>query len=184
MGMAHLLGQLVLSASPHLALPLLQRAAASASLTVPQPAYVYALILLGEFDAAGPPVPTQLLLSLKTHDGLPLIPRGSSREAEARKYLEAAAYFHFPAAQYKLGHCFEFAEPSGVFAFDPLKSVQWYALASENGEAEADMALSKWFLCGSSPQGAFCSLSYSNYDINFRYFVRPATPTWWRIREG
>lgn len=33
--------------------------------------------------------------------------------------------------------------------FDPLLSVQYYALASQNGEVEADMALSKWYLCGS-----------------------------------
>jgi hypothetical protein len=31
--------------------------------------------------------------------------------------------------------------------------VQWYSLASQAGEAEADMALSKWFLCGA--EGAF-----------------------------
>lgn len=33
-------------------------------------------------------------------------------------------------------------------AYDPLMSVQWYSLASQGGEIEADMALSKWFLCG------------------------------------
>lgn len=32
---------------------------------------------------------------------------------------------------------------------DPLLSVQYYSLASQQGDIEADMALSKWFLCGS-----------------------------------
>jgi TPR repeat protein len=34
-----------------------------------------------------------------------------------------------------------------------LLSVQYYSLASQQGEIEADMALSKWFLCGA--EGAF-----------------------------
>ncbi|KAJ7803545.1 hypothetical protein B0H14DRAFT_3883937, partial [Mycena olivaceomarginata] len=37
--------------------------------------------------------------------------------------------------------------------FKPLLSVQWYSLASQAGEAEADMALSKRFLCDA--EGAF-----------------------------
>lgn len=45
--------------------------------------------------------------------------------------------------RYKLGHCYEFAEPHPPFGFDPLMSVQYYSLASQAGEAEADMALSK-----------------------------------------
>lgn len=35
------------------------------------------------------------------------------------------------------------------FVFDPLLSVQYYSLASQPGEDEADMALFKGFLCGS-----------------------------------
>jgi len=136
--MAHLLGQLSLQANPTVALPLLHRAATLATLQVPQPAYVYALLLLSEFTQIT--VPPTLFA--------PLIPPSSSPTLEARKHLERAAFLHFPAAQYKLGHAYEFAEPP--FPFDPLLSVQYYSLASEQGEAEADMALSKWFLCGSS----------------------------------
>ena len=137
MGMAHLLGQLSLKQNPTIALPLLHRAATLATLQVPQPAYVYALLLLSEF--------TQIAVPLTLF--APFIPPSSSPTLEARKHLERAAFLHFPAAQYKLGHAYEFAEPP--FPFDPLLSVQYYSLASEQGEAEADMALSKWFLCGS-----------------------------------
>src|ERR1700759_724431 len=135
--MAHLMGQLGLPASPEQALPLLHRAATLSSLECPQPAYVYALLLLNEF--------TQV--SVQQHLFAPFIPPGSTTQLEARKHLERAAYLHFAPAQYKLGHAYEFAE--SPFPFDALLSVQYYSLASQQGEVEADMALSKWFLCGS-----------------------------------
>lgn len=137
MGMAHLLGQLGLSANPAAAMPFLQRAATLASTTTPQPAYVYALLLLGEFSPASLP-PS-------------LLPQPPIAQTEARRHLERAAYLGFAPAQYKLGHAYEFASPP--FPFDALLSVQYYSLASQQGEVEADMALSKWFLCGA--EGAF-----------------------------
>ncbi|KAJ8496917.1 hypothetical protein ONZ45_g12256 [Pleurotus djamor] len=140
MGMAHLMGQLGLPANVQQALPLLQRAATLASLDVPQPAYVYSLLLLGEFTHPSlPPLPPNTFA--------PFIPPSSTPLLEARKHLERSAYLHFPPAQYKLGHFYEFATPP--FPFDALLSVQYYSLASQQGEVEADMALSKWFLCGS-----------------------------------
>jgi TPR repeat protein len=141
MGMAHLMGQLGLAANPEAALPVLQRAATLATVDVPQSAYVFGLLLLGEFSPA----------SIPPHLFVPLIPPGSSRDHEARRHLERAAYLNFAPAQYKLGHAYEFAQPP--FPFDALLSVQYYSLASQQGEIEADMALSKWFLCGS--EGAF-----------------------------
>lgn len=135
------MGQLGLPANVDLAIPLLHRAATLASLDVPQPAYVYALLLLGEFSHIT--VPASAFASV--------IPQSSSPTLDARKHLERAAYLHFPPAQYKLGHAYEFAQPP--FPFDALLSVQYYSLASQQGEVEADMALSKWFLCGA--EGAF-----------------------------
>src|SRR6266540_2622477 len=143
MAMANLLGQLTLPQNPTQALPLLHRAATLASLTCPQPAYVYALLLLAEFTQI-PPLPPSAFS--------PYIPPNSSPHLEARKHLERAAFLHFAPAQYKLGHAYEFAEPP--FPFDPLLSVQYYSLASQQGEVEADMALSKWFLCGSGGAAA------------------------------
>ena len=72
-------------------------------------------------------------------------------QQEARLHLERAPFLHFAPAQYKLGHAYEFA--LAPFPFDALLSVQYYSLASQQGEVEADMALSKWFLCGA--KGAF-----------------------------
>ncbi|PPQ81911.1 hypothetical protein CVT24_010442 [Panaeolus cyanescens] len=53
----------------------------------------------------------------------------------------------FGPALYKMGHCYEFAEPG--WGFDPVMSVVCYEAASRAGEGDADVALSKWFLCGS-----------------------------------
>ncbi|KAG6821242.1 hypothetical protein H0H93_002352 [Arthromyces matolae] len=139
MGMAHLMGQLGLQPNATLALPLLHRAATLASVATPQPAYIFALLLLGEFASLPTPIPSSVFA--------PFIPPGSSQILEVRKHLERAAYLGFAPAQYKLGHAYEFAQPP--FPFDPLLSVQYYSLASQQGEVEADMALSKWFLCGS-----------------------------------
>lgn len=139
--MAHLLGQLGLQVRPDIALPLLQRAATLATIQVAQPAYVYGLLLLGEFSQA----------VISPDNFIAVLPPGVSPQLEARKHLERAAYLNFSPAQYKLGHAYEFAEPP--FPFDALLSVQYYSLASQQGEIEADMALSKWFLCGA--EGAF-----------------------------
>lgn len=136
MGMAHLLGQLGLAPNPEIAMALLYQAATRATLENPQPAYVFALILLAEFTAAT--IPDQYLHRY--------IPPQSSRAVEARIYLERAGYLHFAPAQYKLGNVHEFAQEP--FPFDPVLSVQWYNAAALQGEAEAEMALSKWFLVG------------------------------------
>ena len=136
-----MMGQLNLQPSSEAAVPLLNRAATLATVEVPQPAYVYGLLLLNEFTH----------VSIAPQFFTPFIPAGSSASLEARKHLERAAYLNFAPAQYKLGHSYEFATPP--FPFDALLSVQYYSLASQQGEIEADMALSKWFLCGS--EGAF-----------------------------
>lgn len=141
MGMANLMGQLGLPPNPEAAIPLLQRAATVATVDIPQPAYVFGLLLLAEFSH----------VTVPPHLFTPFIPAGSTREGEARRHLERAAYLNFAPAQYKLGHAYEFAQPP--FPFDPLLSVQYYSLASQQGEIEADMALSKWFLCGA--EGSF-----------------------------
>jgi TPR repeat protein len=147
MGMANLLGQLGMTKNPYAAIPLLRQAADQADLDVPQPAYVFGMLLLGEFDQVDIPIHllTQAVPPNTTNE--PIEPRIK----EARRLIERAAYLSFAPAQYKLGFSYEHAKMG--CPFDPLLSVQYYSLASQQGEVEADMALSKWFLCGS--QGAF-----------------------------
>ncbi|KAH9910439.1 HCP-like protein [Epithele typhae] len=141
LGMAHLMGQLGFHPDPQTAIPLLNRAATLATIDVPQPAYVYGLLLLDEFSH----------VSIPPHLFQPFLPPGVTPPDDARRHLERAAYLNFAPAQYKLGHAYEFA--SAPFPFDALLSVQYYSLASQQGEIEADMALSKWFLCGA--EGSF-----------------------------
>ncbi|WWC61395.1 uncharacterized protein I303_103978 [Kwoniella dejecticola CBS 10117] len=141
MGMAHLLGQLNLPANPATALSLLRQASDISTIDFPQPSYVYGMLLAGELS-----VPTDIPASLV------IPPTATPTEALynqwnlARDAIERAAYFSYPPAQYKAGFLYEHAALGT--AYDPLVSVNWYTYASKNGEKEADMALSKWFLCG------------------------------------
>nr|XP_031858789.1 uncharacterized protein CI109_005742 [Kwoniella shandongensis]KAA5525861.1 hypothetical protein CI109_005742 [Kwoniella shandongensis] len=143
MGMAHLLGQLRLASNPVLALTLLRQASEISTIDFPQPSYVYGMLLAGELC-----VPVEI----PSHLVLPLTNTSSPSEASfaqqqlSRESIERAAYFNYPPAQYKAGNIYEHA--SLGCAYDPLVSVNWYTYASKNGETEADMALSKWFLCG------------------------------------
>ncbi|KAI8969458.1 hypothetical protein BD414DRAFT_541115 [Trametes punicea] len=82
LGMAHLMGQLGFQPDPKAALPLLHRAATLATIEVPQPAYVYGLLLLNEFSH----------VSIPSHLFQPFLPPGVTLQEEARKHLERAAY--------------------------------------------------------------------------------------------
>ncbi|ORX39669.1 hypothetical protein BD324DRAFT_226097 [Kockovaella imperatae] len=137
MGMAHLLGQLGFPPNPSLAIPYLIQAAEGSTVDVPHPAYVYGMLLAGDFELPPslPPIPEELLG-----------PSADVRGMMARENIDKAAYLCHPPAQYKCGLSYEHATLG--CPYDPLMSVQWYSLASQGGEVEADMALSKWFLCG------------------------------------
>ncbi|TFY67033.1 hypothetical protein EVJ58_g1891 [Rhodofomes roseus] len=135
------------------ALPLLKQAAALSTVDTPHPAYVYALLLLNEL----PNLSIQPYL-LASH-----IPPGSSPALEARRHLERAAYLAHAPAQTRLGEAFELADEDGGFPFDAVLSVQYYSLAAAQGDADAEMALSKWFLCGS--EGVF----ERDEELAFRY---------------
>jgi Sel1 repeat len=67
-------------------------------------------------------------------------------EEGSRLNIEKAAYLGFAKAQLKMGAAYELCS-LGV-EFDPALSLHYNALAARQGEAEAEMAISKWFLCG------------------------------------
>lgn len=64
----------------------------------------------------------------------------------ARYHIEKAAYLGFAKAQTKMGAAYELCQLG--CEFDPALSLHYNALASRQGEPDADMAISKWFLCG------------------------------------
>ncbi|KAG9093840.1 hypothetical protein FS749_013646 [Ceratobasidium sp. UAMH 11750] len=146
LGMAHLLGQLGFPSTPSLAVNLLREAADLATVDVPQPSYVFGMLLLGEFTQVTLP-PALLAQALPA----PTPSNPHPRASEARRRIERSAYLGFGPALYKIGWAYEHAKMGCTY--DPLLSVQYYSAASQRGEGEADMALSKWFLCGS--EGAF-----------------------------
>ena len=67
-------------------------------------------------------------------------------EHVARENIEKAAYLGFAKAQVKMGAAYELC--SMGCEFDPALSLHYNALAARQGESEAEMAISKWFLCG------------------------------------
>ncbi|UZJ57052.1 hypothetical protein CBS101457_006372 [Exobasidium rhododendri] len=146
MGMANLLSQLNIPMNHNKAIPLMREAANLANLDTPQPAFIYGMLLTGEFKHVE--VSPSLLVPMPD----PSRPsQAVTLEAEACRRIQRAAYLNFGPAQYKCGWSYEYAQLG--CSFDPLLSVQFYSLASQSGEVEADLALSKWFLCGA--EGCF-----------------------------
>ncbi|PWN23378.1 HCP-like protein, partial [Microstroma glucosiphilum] len=141
MGRAYLFGQLKVKQDFEKALPLLRLAADMANEDLPEPGFFYGQLHAGEYAHLN--IPDELIRPS---------PHGSpSSEQLALRYIERAAYLNHASAQLKLGWAYEYAKIQ--CPFDPLLSVQYYSLASKGGKAEADVALSRWFLCGA--EGCF-----------------------------
>ncbi|KAH0559286.1 hypothetical protein GP486_004202 [Trichoglossum hirsutum] len=103
--------------------------AEAADLDFPHGAYVYGMLLAGRLP--GVAVPTTVL-------------RPDPKAAKA--YIERAAYLWHAKAQVEMGRAYELSELG--CEFHPDLSVHYNLLAAHQGEAEAQMALSKWFLAG------------------------------------
>ena len=84
----------------------------------------------------------------------------------ARFNIERAAFLGFAKAQTKMGNAYELCQLG--CDFDPALSLHYNALAAKQGEPEADMAISKWFLCGY--EGTF----EKNEELAFTYAQRAA----------
>lgn len=67
-------------------------------------------------------------------------------EAYALELYHKGAHLNYPPCQYKLGVCYEYGSLGCVV--DPRKSIAWYSRAAEQGDAEASLALSGWYLTG------------------------------------
>lgn len=84
----------------------------------------------------------------------------------ARVNIEKAAYHGFAKAQVKMGAAYELCQLD--CDFNPALSLHYNVLAARQGEAEAEMAISKWFLCGH--EGVF----EKNDELAFTYAQRAA----------
>ena len=86
--------------------------------------------------------------------------------AGARFNIEKAAYLGFAKAQSKMGLAYELCQLG--CEFDPALSLHYSVLAARQGEPEAEMGISKWFLCG------FEGMFEKNEELAFMYARRAA----------
>jgi len=149
LGMMTLLGQHGQALDYDKGTKLVSYSAQTADDNAPQGAYVYGMLLAHELPQIT--LPEQLL---------PL------NISAARFNIEHAAYLGFAKAQTKMGAAYELCQLG--CDFDPTLSLHYNALAAKQGEPEADMAISKWFLCGY--EGTF----EKNEELAFTYAQRAA----------
>ncbi|KAI8939594.1 hypothetical protein NX059_003358 [Plenodomus lindquistii] len=149
LGMMTLLGQHGQQQDFARGIQLIRQAAATADENAPQGAYVLGMLQARELPQIN--VPEVYL----PYD-----------EKAARQNIEKAAYLGFAKAQLKMGSAYELC--SLGCEFNPTLSLHYNALASRQGEPEADMAISKWFLCGH--EGEFSK----NEELAYQYAQRAA----------
>ncbi|WEW60391.1 hypothetical protein PRK78_005876 [Emydomyces testavorans] len=149
LGMMILLGQHGQRQDYTVGLDHIRYAAQTCDENAPQGAYVYGMLLARELPQVAVP---EEFLSLDL--------------SGARINIEKAAYHGFAKAQVKMGAAYELCQLG--CDFDPALSLHYNALAARQGEPEAEMAISKWFLCGH--EGVF----EKNDEMAFIYAKRAA----------
>lgn len=148
-GMMTLLGQHNQPLDYAKGIKMISYAAETADENAPQGAYVFGMLQSRELTQVS--VPEQFL---------------ALNISGARYNIEKAAYLGFAKAQAKMGVAYELCQLG--CDFNPALSLHYDALASRQGEAEADMSISKWFLCGY--EGVFDK----NEELAFTYAQRAA----------
>lgn len=149
MGMMALLGQHGQQQDYELGIRRIRFAADTADENAPQGAYVYGMLLARELPNITVPetiLPVDIYL--------------------AKQFIEKAAFLGFAKAQLKMGAAYELCLLG--CDFNPALSLHYNALAAQQGEAEADMAISKWFLCG------YEDVFDKNDELAFTYAKRAA----------
>ncbi|KAJ9273774.1 hypothetical protein DTO212C5_53 [Paecilomyces variotii] len=149
LGMMILLGQHGQRQDYQTGLDYIRLAAQTCDENAPQGAYVYGMLLARELPQVQ--IPDQYL-ALDING--------------ARMNIEKAAYHGFAKAQVKMGAAYELCQLG--CDFNPALSLHYNALAARQGEPEAEMAISKWFLCGH--EGVF----EKNDELAFTYAQRAA----------
>lgn len=144
LGMMYLMGQHGYPKDYQRGLEMIQIAADKADEDAPQGAYVYGMLIARELpDIAIPDFILPCELNI------------------ARQYIEKAAYLGFAKAQLKLGQAFELGQLG--CDFNPGYSLHYYGLAAQQGQPEAALGVSRWFLFGY--EGIFLK----NEQLAFKY---------------
>ncbi|KAK0114643.1 hypothetical protein ONS95_014130 [Cadophora gregata] len=149
LGMMTLLGQHGMKQDFQRGVDLIRFAADTADENAPQGAYVYGMLMARELPNIIVP---DRYLEFDLND--------------AKMFVEKAAYLGFAKAQLKMAMAYELCQLG--CEFEPALSLHYNALAARQGEAEAEMSISKWFLCGY--EGIF----EKNEELAFTYAKRAA----------
>ncbi|KAI9676877.1 MAG: hypothetical protein M1817_006716 [Caeruleum heppii] len=149
LGMMILLGQHGQKQDYGRGVQLIRFAAQHADENAPQGAYVFGMLQARELPKINIP---EIYLPLDL--------------SAARVNIEKAAYLGFAKAQQKMGSAYELCQLG--CDFNPALSLHYNALAARQGEPEADMAISKWFLCG------YDGLFEKNEELAYVYAQRAA----------
>jgi TPR repeat protein len=150
MGMMYLLGQHGYPEDPNMGVQLIAMAADTADEESPQGAYVYGMLIARE-------------LSEIKDIGEDILPFDLG---VARQYIEKAAYLSSANAQLKMGQAYELCQLG--CDFNPKLSLHYYALAARQGQREAALGVSRWFLFGQ--EGSFSK----NEQLAFQYAQQAA----------
>ncbi|KAK3346310.1 hypothetical protein B0T25DRAFT_571454 [Lasiosphaeria hispida] len=144
LGMMHLLGQHGHQKDFLQGLELIQKAAETADEDAPQGAYVYGMLIARELPDIT--IPESIL---------------PFELGVARQYIEKAAYLSFAKAQLKMGQAYELSQLG--CDFNPAYSLHYYGLAARQGQPEAALGVSRWFLFG------YENVFPKNEQLAFRY---------------
>ncbi|KAL2024737.1 hypothetical protein VTK56DRAFT_5558 [Thermocarpiscus australiensis] len=144
LGMMHLMGQHGYQRDYLQGLEMIQRAADTADEDAPQGAYVYGMLIARELPDIS--IPERILPCDLT---------------VARQYIEKAAYLCFAKAQLKMGQAYELSQLG--CDFNPAYSLHYYGLAARQGQPEAALGVSRWFLFG------YEDLFPKNEQLAFKY---------------
>ena len=144
LGMMYLMGQHGHPRDFLQGLEMIQHAADTADEDAPQGAYVYGMLIARELPDIT--IPEQLL---------------PCDLAIARQYIEKAAYLSFSKAQLKMGQAYELSQLG--CDFNPAYSLHYYGLAARQGQPEASLGVSRWFLFG------YEDLFPKNEQLAFKY---------------
>ncbi|CAK7208458.1 hypothetical protein SBRCBS47491_000099 [Sporothrix bragantina] len=149
LGMMSLLGQHGHVKDYNAGLELIRSAADTSDEESPQGAYVYGMLISRELPDI-------------------TIPEGMLPfdVAQARQYIEKSAYFGFAKAQLKMGQAYELCQLG--CDFNPALSLHYYGLAAHQGQPEASLGVSRWFLFGY--EGVFLK----NEQLAFKYAQQAA----------
>ncbi|KKY39868.1 putative chitin synthase activator [Diaporthe ampelina] len=149
LGMMALLGQHGQRQDFQRGIDLINRAADTADEDAPQGAYVFGMLIARDLPDITVP---EGLLPYKVDT--------------ARQYIEKAAYLGFAKAQLKMGQAYELCQLG--CDFQPAYSLHYYGLASVQGQPEAALGVSRWFLFGY--EGNFAK----NEALAFKYAKQAA----------